>query len=259
MICIKIFWALLAIFFSKFGNGEEFRIIGGRKATTLEFPYQVELEMTYMHMCGGSIISNNFILTAAHCVKSVENYKKYPATVFRLRVGADSTSKGGVIYNVEKVICHEKYREEVPKDEFDIALVKTTEPIKFTDNIKPIELVSKEPSEGDMAYVTGYGREQIMRSGMLANHLMAVELPVVGLKKCKKKLKGVANDMICAGFEKGNKDACVGDSGGPMAVNNKLAGVVAWGKGCGQEGVPGVYTNVAHYRKWIDTHMKENS
>lgn len=87
---------------------------------------------------------------------------------------------------------------------------------------------------------------------------MAIELPVISLKNCRNKLNGVADDMICAGEKKGIKDSCTGDSGGPYVVNNQLAGIVAWGIGCGREGVPGVYTNVAFYKDWIYKKIDEN-
>lgn len=81
---------------------------------------------------------------------------------------------------------------------------------------------------------------------------MAVEIPVVSLEDCRKKLSHVADDMICGGFKKGSKDSCTGDSGGPYAVDYKLVGVVAWGIGCGREGLPGVYTSVPYYLNWIN-------
>jgi len=84
---------------------------------------------------------------------------------------------------------------------------------------------------------------------------MAVELPIVDSNLCSRSMErygvGLATDMVCAGGTKGNRDACKGDSGGPMVVEGVLAGLTAWGIGCGQESTPGAYTDLAQYRTWI--------
>jgi len=68
----------------------------------------------------------------------------------------------------------------------------------------------------------------------------------------------VSNDTLCAGYESNShKDACLGDSGGPLVVGNTLMGIVSWGIGCGREGIPGMYTNVANYVAWIKKVMKK--
>lgn len=82
-----------------------------------------------------------------------------------------------------------------------------------------------------------------------------VRLPIVPIDECRAKLKAkgatVSEGMICAGHKAGHQDACKGDSGGPLVVGDRLAGITAWGLGCGQEGLPGVYTDVANFLPWI--------
>lgn len=90
-------------------------------------------------------------------------------------------------------------------------------------------------------------------------HLMAIQLPIIELKKCRNLLSHVADDMICAGRKTGNYDACTGDSGGPMVTKKGQVGIVAWGLGCGREGVPGVYTSVAYHKHWIAKRVQENT
>lgn len=84
---------------------------------------------------------------------------------------------------------------------------------------------------------------------------MAVRIPIFEKEMCNMVMFGlgeiVADDMICAGFNVGHKDACKGDSGGPMVIENRLVGLTAWGIGCGQKGVPGVYTDVSYHLVWI--------
>lgn len=92
---------------------------------------------------------------------------------------------------------------------------------------------------------------------------MAVYLPIVDKKRCRmihRQFNNIVSDyMICTGYKTGHQDACKGDSGGPLVVEDQLAGVVAWGQGCGLEGMPGVYTSVAKYRQWIDSNLHKVS
>lgn len=84
--------------------------------------------------------------------------------------------------------------------------------------------------------------------------MRAALVPIVNQEKCAtayKNLAPITDRMICAGFDKGGKDACQGDSGGPLVSNNVLVGVVSWGYGCAQANYPGVYSRVASVRNWI--------
>lgn len=71
--------------------------------------------------------------------------------------------------------------------------------------------------------------------------------------ECNEDYDGVIEEsMICAGVPEGGKDSCHGDSGGPLVIDRKLVGLVSWGFGCAKPGYPGVYTNVAYFKDWVD-------
>ncbi|KAK6617060.1 hypothetical protein RUM44_005417 [Polyplax serrata] len=152
------------------------------------------------------------------------------------------------------------YDDNALIDQYDIALLKLKDPLVFTNRVKAVELANSEAREGEMAWVTGFGRQEIMRGAYVElPHLMAIQLPIIELKKCRNLLSHVADDMICAGRKTGNYDACTGDSGGPMVTKKGQVGIVAWGLGCGREGVPGVYTSVAYHKHWIAKRVQENT
>lgn len=80
-------------------------------------------------------------------------------------------------------------------------------------------------------------------------------VPIVNQKKCARAYQNVGtitDRMICAGYDKGGRDACQGDSGGPLVANDVLIGVVSWGQGCAMANFPGVYSRVATVRNWIN-------
>lgn len=88
---------------------------------------------------------------------------------------------------------------------------------------------------------------------MAPTQLYGVEIPIVDRNECNQDYDGLIEpDMICAGIPEGGKDSCQGDSGGPVVIDGKLVGIVSWGFGCAEPGYPGVYTNVAYFKNWID-------
>lgn len=95
----------------------------------------------------------------------------------------------------------------------------------------------------------------MLQNGMIPRQLQQVNLPVIDQNKCKETYidyMNVSEAMVCAGdMNIGGKDACDGDSGGPMAADNKLHGIISWGRGCGSPSSPGVGTRITFYRKWI--------
>lgn len=92
--------------------------------------------------------------------------------------------------------------------------------------------------------------------------LLNISIPIIDLEKCKEIMwnahKGIVTEnMLCAGYlDDRIDDSCTGDSGGPMVVNGKLAGLTSWGYGCGREGLPGIYTNVVKFADWIERTKK---
>lgn len=229
-------------------------IVGGSNASINDFPYQVLLIrhssiFEDFPLCGGSIISTNYILTAGHCVASLA----YPSSVL---VGVGSYDQSNLQkYSVSQIILNEYYYSR----SYDIGLLKLKNSLTFSNSVKAIQLPewNENIPSGKMMTVSGWGCQYELSS--MVERLQSVQVPIVDRNTCG----GIYNNAdriiidaeICAGYlGAGGKDSCQGDSGGPLAANNVIYGVVSWGNGCAQPGYPGVYASVAFFRRWINEH-----
>lgn len=233
---------------SYFGRTDDFqtRIIGGRKISVVEAPYQVSLQWYNYHFCGGTLISLNMVVTAAHCVA-----RKMYEDLF-VRVGSSRSNDGGRLHGVMGMAVHPKYNRQISS--YDIAVLRLEDCVTLTHRVKTIELARLEPLEKASVFVTGFGRTEY---GDINENLMAVNVSIVSRRKCTKIFgtKYISDVNICA--DAYGQDACQGDSGGPLVYNNKLVGVVSWGKGCATPNYPGVYANVPALRGWAKHVVKE--
>merc|ERR1719312_1253036 len=222
------------------------RIIGGVETEINEYPWQVALTKpeSKLPFCGGSLISDQWVLTAAHCILEFR---------FQILLGehdvTTTSETDSIRSNVAEVIKHPKYRGL----NYDFALVKLSSPVDFSKHphIRPICLPENESENYDdfSAIVTGWGTTS--EGGYTSSELMEVKLQVMSNKDCKAAYgRGITKQMICAAAE--NKDSCQGDSGGPMissgsgngvnpGENYEHIGVVSWGTGCALPDYPGVY------------------
>lgn len=253
------------------------RIIGGRKTEPGEFPFQVRLNIRSKRgtgICGGIIIDEYHILTAAHCMTACASQNLVTATIektgLKITIGdhAIKYEDGEQEIEVADIRPHEKYDAcNFYSNDNDIALIKTAQSMeyKFTSdgygsiNRPCLPAKDVEYREGESAIVTGWGvtREN---SGALSNILRYVQVPLVNVTRCQETYGNrVTNDHVCAGFDVGGRDSCQGDSGGPLVrvLDNRyeLIGIVSFGYGCGQPGAPGVYTRIASYLKWIQSNL----
>ena len=222
------------------------RIVGGVEINIEDAPYQISLQKYGSHICGGSIISEGFVLTAAHCTDGAV------ASSMSVRIGSSKYASGGVTIKVEKIIQHELYNKR--NVDYDFSLLKLASEIEFDETKQPVELpeLNEPVADGTSCFVSGWGNTQ--NAAESRAHLRAAFVPSVNQVDCNKAyvaFGGVTDRMICAGYPEGGKDACQGDSGGPLVANGKLVGVVSWGYGCAKPGYPGVYSRVAVAREWI--------
>ncbi|XP_044756224.1 trypsin-1-like [Coccinella septempunctata] len=223
------------------------RIVGGYEADITEFPWQVAITYYKKHNCGGSIINPYFILTAAHCTHGLSTSQ------MTVRVGSTYMDRGGMVYEISYKIEHPKY--QVQDFIYDIALLKLTEELVYSDKVKPVNLPHRndpDPEPGTFATVSGFGQLDA-ESKKMSRHLMATDVPIISRRKCKKLYPRYVVDetMICAAAPEGGKDACSGDSGGPLILDDVQIGVVSWGIGCASAEHPGVYASVKKALKFI--------
>lgn len=227
------------------------RIVGGANTTIESYPHQVSVALRGgCHHCGGSIISSNYVITAAHCVDASIQQNE-----LKIQAGSTVLGEGGSRHHVDKITRHKDYgmKSGVPIN--DIALVKVKEAFKLDSTRKPIGLYRKgEVAQvGDWAVASGWG---VTKNGW-SDVLQAVTVPVMAKSTCddvyKESKGGLSEGQICAGYlAQGGKGVCDQDDGGPVTIDGRLAGIVSWYEGCGLAYKPGVFTEVAYFREWID-------
>ncbi|XP_049821333.1 trypsin-1-like [Aethina tumida] len=221
------------------------RIVGGKDANITDYPYQVSLLWGKYHTCGGSIISEKWVVTAAHCTDGTE------ANQLKVRVGSSIVDEGGVVIDVAAI--HQNPAYDDTRINNDISILELASEITFGDNAQPIALVDAHVvvAAGTEAVVTGWGLLDEDDWG-LSPQLQVVSVPIVSNADCNVAYDGdITDQMICAGVQEGGKDACQGDSGGPLVADGKLVGIVSWGYGCAHPNYPGVYSNVSALRDYV--------
>ncbi|XP_013186764.2 vitellin-degrading protease [Amyelois transitella] len=226
------------------------RIVGGEDIDISSAPYQVSIAFRGRHSCGGTIVANDIVVTAAHCLMGAN------PSDYTIRAGSSSSIEGGDIYPVGSFVVNPDF--SYMKMDSDIALIWLAKPLEFNENVAAIDMVDEDDEipDGADTEVTGWGN--LMEGGGFPKTLQKVLVPKVNDRQCFNAYApsySITPNMVCAGTPDGGKDACQGDSGGPMVYDGKLAGVVSWGLGCARPDYPGVYARVSALRRWLDEHI----
>ncbi|KAM9820244.1 uncharacterized protein ACB057_000846 [Neosynchiropus ocellatus] len=239
-------------------SSNDLRIVGGEECPPGQCPWQARiLNEKHIGFCGGTILNEYIILTAAHCMSR--------ARYIYVKLGEFDIlgdHKNEATHQVEKITRHNGFKSTTY--EHDIALIKLTEPIKFTRYILPAclpemnfaEKVLMRQPEG---LVSGFGRKG--ERAAPSTVLQRLSVPYVDRQVCLESSNlRIHSTMFCAGYDEIAKDACQGDSGGPHVTRYRdtyfVTGVVSWGEGCARDGKYGVYTQVSKYLDWIRIGME---
>ncbi|XP_075071855.1 trypsin-like [Mixophyes fleayi] len=225
-----------------FPYNDDDKIVGGYTCPLNTVPYQVSLNAGY-HFCGGSLINDQWVVSAAHCYKSR----------IEVRLGEHDIE---VLEGTEqfiasaKIIRHPNYNSYMLDN--DIMLIKLSQPATLNTRIQAIRLPTHCDVAGTQCLISGWGNT--LSNGVnYPDLLQCLDAPILTEEECYNSYPGqITGNMICVGYLEGGKDSCQGDSGGPVVCNGELQGVVSWGIGCALAGNPGVYTKVCNYVSWIE-------
>ncbi|XP_062454700.1 kallikrein-14-like [Rhea pennata] len=227
------------------------RVVGGMDCRAYSQPWQVAILDMYKLYCGGVLVANQWVVTAAHCTTP---------GVTSIRLGKHNLftrESGEQLKRVLKSVPHPDY-DPTTKDN-DIMMLKLVTPVTITEKVQPVPVAECPPQPGTSCVTSGWGATTSPEV-TYPDVLQCVTVTIFSTATCQQLYPGhITENMLCAGSLEGGRDSCQGDSGGPLICNGTLQGIVSWGmEKCGQPKRPGVYTKVCRFAQWIQATMRDN-
>ncbi|XP_046959464.1 trypsin, alkaline A-like [Vanessa cardui] len=231
------------------------RIIGGSVTSIDRYPFGAALIRsssgtgTFWHTCGGSIINNRAVLSAAHCFHLQQTMNQW-----RVRVGSTYASSGGVVHTTNIFLIHPSYDRFTV--DYDVAILRINGEFSFNNNVRPGRIAGPNYNLADNQAVWAIGWGLIDVSGPSSEQLRHVQIWTVNQEICRSRYamigRVITDSMLCAGWlDVGGRDQCQGDSGGPLLHNDVIVGICSWGEECALPYYPGVNGRVSRFSSWI--------
>jgi len=243
-------------------------IIGGDTVSRNTYPWMVALTrrdsraLVQRQFCGGSVIADRWVLTAAHCLFDERGDVLSAANFYVATNATNLTDTNIPELVVSNIYLHPEYDNLADNPHSDIALLE----LASNTNVQALPLATKATGElvGLMGSVIGWGATDISdpSTPLYPRWLHEVDVPIISLEVCNAPISYgnvLLTNQLCAGYAEGGKDSCIGDSGGPLVVNlngeAQLAGIVSFGYGCAEPNYYGIYTNVPYFISWVNQYV----
>ncbi|XP_048201899.1 enteropeptidase [Perognathus longimembris pacificus] len=231
------------------------KVVGGSDAEAGAWPWLAALYYRGQMLCGASLVSREWLVSAAHCVYGRNVDPSKWTAVLGLHMKSNLTSPHIVTRLIDQIVINPNYNKRTKNN--DIAMMHLEFKVNYTDYIQPICL----PEENQVFHperncsIAGWGR--IVHQGPTPDILQEANVPLLSNEKCQQQMPeyNITENMICAGYEEGGVDSCQGDSGGPLMCQDDnswvLVGVTSFGYQCARPHRPGVYVRVPRFTEWI--------
>uniref|UniRef100_A0A8D1ASV7 Enteropeptidase n=1 Tax=Sus scrofa TaxID=9823 RepID=A0A8D1ASV7_PIG len=235
------------------------KIVGGNDSREGAWPWVVALYYNGQLLCGASLVSRDWLVSAAHCVYGRNLEPSKWKAILGLHMTSNLTSPQIVTRLIDEIVINPHYNRR--RKDSDIAMMHLEFKVNYTDYIQPICLPEENQvfPPGRICSIAGWGK--VIYQGSPADILQEADVPLLSNEKCQQQMPeyNITENMMCAGYEEGGIDSCQGDSGGPLMCleNNRwlLAGVTSFGYQCALPNRPGVYARVPKFTEWIQSFL----
>ncbi|XP_048224921.1 kallikrein-6-like [Perognathus longimembris pacificus] len=217
------------------------KVVHGRPCHPNSHPFQAALFNSGHLICGGVLVDQQWVLTAAHC-------KKPQLQIYLGKHKLQHQERSEQQVHVARMVVHPNYNPRTHDN--DLMMLRLAHPVKISSRIQPVTMETNCSAQKSSCLTLGWGKTE---EGVFPNTIHCANVHLVPWADCERAYPGkITRSMVCAKNDEEGSDSCQGDSGGPLICDKRLRGIVSWGDfPCGSKNKPGVYTDICVHVKWI--------